>query len=120
MAYSGTTAASSVRNPPVNLLQILGRYTSTASVLGATGLSGNVYGGGGLWVYASTDGSTLIQAPGYFTDGLQLGMRVGDILFNYSASSLGTTVSNLGIGVIVTTNSTAGFNVATGAQIQSS
>lgn len=121
MAYSGSTQVSSLQNPPINIIRALGRLTSTAAVLGSTSVTSNqVLGGTGFWFYSSTDGSTLLQGAGYFTDGFYLGMRVGDLLFNVSASSLGSTPSNLGIGVLVTTNSTAGFNVATGAQIQSS
>lgn len=123
MTYSGTTASATASNPPLLIFRPMARLTSTAAVLGSTAttvVANQVLGGMGLWYYSSTDGSTLIQAPGYFTDGLQLGMRVGDLLFNISASSLGVTVSNLGVGILVTTNSTAGFNVAIGAQIQSS
>lgn len=120
MAYSGTTAASSVQNPPVNLARGIAALTSTAAVLGATGLSGPVLGGTGLWVYSSTDTSTLLQGPGYFTDGAKLGMRTGDMIMNVYASSLGATPSSIQLGCLVTTNSTAGFNVAIGAAIQSS
>lgn len=34
-----------------------------------------------LWVYSSADPIATVQAAGYFTNGLTLGMRVGDIVF---------------------------------------
>lgn len=33
-----------------------------------------------LWVYSSADPIATVQAAGYFTNGLTLGMRVGDIV----------------------------------------
>ena len=34
-----------------------------------------------LWVYSSADPIATVQAAGYFTNGLTLGMRIGDIVF---------------------------------------
>lgn len=34
----------------------------------------------GIWVYSSTDVSTDVDASGYFTNGYQLGMKVGDVV----------------------------------------
>lgn len=32
----------------------------------------------GIWIYSSTDVSTDVDATNYFSNGLQLGMKVGD------------------------------------------
>lgn len=34
-----------------------------------------------LWVYSSADPIATVQGAGYFSNGLTLGMRVGDIIF---------------------------------------
>lgn len=34
-----------------------------------------------IWVYASTDASTVVDGLNYFTDALELGMKVGDLVF---------------------------------------
>jgi len=122
MAYSGATAASSVANPPICVLPagITPVNNAAGNVLGSSLQTTTAFNGGvQIWRYTSSDGSTVIQAPGYFTDGLALGMHIGDILISVSQSSLGTSPT-CAIGVLVTTNSTAGFNVNTGGMIQSS
>lgn len=112
----------STANRPICLAGGMGHISSTLAVIGTTALTAatNVFGGTRLWVYYSSDTSTLIQAPGYFTDGYQLGMRNGDFIINGYASSRGASPSAVQLGIIVTTNSTAGFNVAIGAAIASS
>lgn len=37
--------------------------------------------GGNTWYYTSTDAATAVRVSGYFTNGYDLGMRVGDIVF---------------------------------------
>lgn len=122
MAYSGSTAASSVANPPIALIAagITPYNNASANVLGSSLQTTQPFNGGNqVWRYTSSDASTLAQAAGYFTDGLQLGMRIGDIIFIVAQTSLGTSPT-MNVGVLVTTNSTAGFNVAIGAAIASS
>jgi hypothetical protein len=131
MAYVGTTAASSVANPPILLARGMGQVTSTSGNLlystAATSQSTSsagfpaVTGGTGLWYYASSDPSTTIVGTlSYFTDGLQLGMRNGDLIFMLAPSSGGSTGTVLlGIAALMSTNSTAGFGVVTGTQILS-
>jgi hypothetical protein len=43
------------------------------SSLGGTGAS--------LWAYESADAGTVVDGDGYFSDGDDLGMKVGDIVF---------------------------------------
>ncbi len=50
-------------------------------------------GGPALWVYTSTDVHTDVDAADYFSNGSDLGMRVGDVMFvNKSSATVGTTV----------------------------
>ena len=34
-----------------------------------------------IWFYASVDAATLVRVSGYFTNGYDLGMRAGDLVF---------------------------------------
>jgi hypothetical protein len=54
----------STSNPPVMLLN-------------------SIDGGGAprFWLYKSTDSDATVYAAGYFTNGLELGMQKGDVLF---------------------------------------
>ena len=127
MAYVGTTAASSAANPPMLLARGMGQVTSTNGNLlystAATSQSTSaasfpaLTGGTGLWYYQSVDPTTtIVGTTGYFTDGLQLGMRNGDIIFCLSPSSGGSTATvRLGIAALMSTDSTAGFSVVTGS-----
>ena len=120
MAYNGTTAATSVSNPPILLARGMGQQTNASGNLFYSTASTSydkVSGGTGLWVYQSTDPtSTIVGTVTYFTDGLQLGMRNGDIVFCQSVTSAGSTSSFLmGAATLFTTNSTAGFSAATGS-----
>lgn len=50
-------------------------------------------GGEQLWIYTSTDVHTDVDASDYFTDGSNLGLKVGDIMFvSKSDATIGTTV----------------------------
>lgn len=40
-----------------------------------------VGGGPNVWVYASADNLAAVRVAGYFSNGYDLGMRVGDIVF---------------------------------------
>lgn len=123
MAYSGTTAASSDRNPPLCLTGGIGQpsvntYNGVLSPTTAQSTAPYV-GGTNLWYYRSSDSATIASSPLYFTDGLQLGMKSGDVMMHVRQSSYGTSPT-LSFGVLVTTDSTAGFNLAQGGVIQSS
>lgn len=49
--------------------------------------------GPALWTYTSTDVHTDVDESGYITNGDELGMKVGDIVFvSKSAATIGTTV----------------------------
>lgn len=37
-----------------------------------------VAGGGAIWMYRSTDNAAAVNAANYFTNGYELGMKVGD------------------------------------------
>jgi len=97
MAYSGSTASSSVANPPSLIGGPLTRGSS----------SGPNPRGGQTWHYTSTDGSTVTSASAYFTDAWYLGMRPSDVIFGTYQSSVGST-DRYSYRLIVTSVTTAG------------
>lgn len=49
--------------------------------------------GPALWTYTHTDIHTAVDEPNYFTNGAELGMKVGDVVFvSKSDATIGTTV----------------------------
>jgi len=104
MAYAGSTASSSVANPPALTSGQLTRSSSR---------SGPSPRGGSIWSYNSTDGSTVSSASAYFTDALYLGMRPGDIVHGTYYSSVGST-DRYAYRLIVTSVTTAGAVCSTG------
>jgi hypothetical protein len=81
MSYSGSTAATP--NPPINVTGGLGIGR------GSTALTG---GNKNLWMYNSTNLTTDIVASGFFSDGVALGMRPGDIVLGTQYTSAGSSV----------------------------
>lgn len=110
MAYNGTTSTSP--NPPRCLFPAMGMplgWNSTSVQQRA----------GQVWFYNSSDASTAWMNAGYFTDGRQLGMKIGDMLLGLSWSTESSTGHVFVGGALVTTNSTAGWNLSTGGAVTS-
>jgi len=106
MAYSGTTAASSLRNPPrlVSGGALYGQPTSTG--LSTAPSSPNVQGGQ-IWYYCSTNKTTDLTATGFFADGYNLGMRPGDLVIATQFTSAGSSVI-MSIHPVTVVNTTSG------------
>lgn len=124
MAYVGTSAASSLQNLPINIINGLATQNSpvAGTLFSATAATSYAaFGGGiGLWMYQSSDPtSTITGTNTYFTDGLQLGMRNGHVIICQAATSLGSTVFLMGMGILYSTNSSAGFSVVPGGILYS-
>ncbi len=49
-----------------------------------------IMAGASLWYYTDADIDADVDATGYFTDGHDLGMRVGDILFHFDTAGVAT------------------------------
>ncbi len=78
-AYVGTTAASSVANPPIELMNSLG------------GQGNRPLAGSALWYYNSSNSSTEFTTSNFFTDGYYLGMKAGDVVICVYTASAGST-----------------------------
>lgn len=117
MAYLGSTAASSVANPPRALIS---RFAGVpASTQLSTAVGGNTYReqGGGVYFYSSSHGSSAACDTNFFTDAWYLGIRPGDALWGVQWTTLGSSVVQY-FGVF-TSVSTAGANISTGSLITS-
>jgi hypothetical protein len=111
MAYSGSTAASTVANPPS---RIDAGLLSQRNIRESTSLAE----GGALWTYTSTNLTTDLTAASFFSDADRLGMRNGDILMSASYTSEGSS-SILVIGVIQFDSTSAASIGSTGSMITS-
>lgn len=119
MAYFGSTELSSVQNPP----QLIGASAGARTILGTSNMtawSSGVTRAGGMqtWRYISTNLTTDVVVAGFFTDGQRLGMQIGDVLVGIQYSSAGSSFISY-MGVLTTTNSSAGWNLSTGGTITS-
>lgn len=100
MAYIGTTAASSIQNPPVCVSPGIGgaaRIASTACIFGNR-----------LWMFASTDTSSSPFTANYFSDAKNLGMKQGDVVICVGMTSTVASSQVLMLGAVgaVTTDGT--------------
>lgn len=115
MAYSGTTAATSLANPPRQML------VASMSMTATTGLSTTPSApngqGGAMWYYSSTNLTTDLTATNFFSDGKTLGMHPGDMVMGVQFSSAGSTVTSF-MGAIVGV-STSGASLSTGSLMTS-
>lgn len=107
MAYTGTTAASSVQNPPMRIGGSVSGITQTLST-GGSGCS--------LWMYNSSNGTTDALVANFFTDAYRLGMRKGDVVIMQGCT--GTTV-NLVIGVLGAVTTDGACIGSTGSMLSS-
>ncbi len=82
MAYAGTTAASSLANPPIQIAKGLG------TLLGSTAAGSKR----GLWFYSSTNLTTDLTAAGFFSDAKKLGMAEGDLVIGVQYTSAGSSM----------------------------
>jgi len=100
MTYVGTTAESSVRNPPR-------RIDSGLLSQRNRGESTSINEGGALWTYTSSNLTTSLITTGFFSDGALLGMRNGDIVIANTQSTQSSTGSILFLGVVTGVSSTS-------------
>lgn len=112
MAYSGTTAASSVANPPNQIARVVGGRLSASS-------SASAGGGGGLWLYNSTNLTTDMTAAGFFAEAGSMGMKQGDIVMGVQASSAGSTTQIAYLGVLGAVSTAGAAALSTGGTMTS-
>lgn len=113
--YVGSTAASTASNPPVVLKSVIGGVLSNCNTGSTTPVSNLAVGsmGGKLWMYSSTNNTTDVAGvAGFFNDGPQLGMKLGDVLIGiYSTANSTTPIAYM--GVLVSSAGSTSFTLAT-------
>lgn len=108
MAYSGSTAASSVANPPRRMIDpIMSMGATTGFTVTPNAPNGQ---GGGLWYYCSTNTTAEVVGANFFTDGKALGMRPGDVVIGVHFTTAGSS-GTVSLGV-VTGVSTSGASLS--------
>lgn len=63
--------------------------------------------GKSVWLYSSTDVDSAVNASNYFSDGVALGMRVGDVVLVSDTTT--PKVSLHGVASVTTTAATTAF-----------
>ena len=115
MSYSGSTASSSVANPPAKVTQGIAAYDRSSTAL-STAIPG-VKQGASLWLYNSTNKTTDMTVANFFSDAYDIGIRPGDIVMGIQYSSAASS------GVLffggITGVSTSGAALSTGCTITS-
>jgi hypothetical protein len=116
MAYSGSTASSTLANPPRLLVQGLSRAVGTTGLTTAPSAPNSQ--GGSLWYYCSTNLTTDVLASGFFSDGKALGMAPGDAVISVQFSSAGSSVQSM-LGVITAITTAGAASMSTGGTMTS-
>lgn len=116
MAYSGSTAATTIANPP---RRIAGGLATPPQSTGLTTAptAGPGAQGGSIWYYCSTNATTDLTASAFFTDGWYLGMRPGDLVLGAQFTSAASSVVTF--WGAVASASTAGASLSTGSLVTS-
>lgn len=104
MAYYGTTAASSLANPPVPLN---GPLTKSPSSLGNTGRGLTV------WAYKSSSTPAQVSVANFISDAYYIGMRPGDLVLGSYFSSAGSS-TGYHYRLVCTNVTTSGATFSTG------
>jgi len=93
MTYSGSTAASSLANPPMRIAGGLGGVSEQSTASG---------GGRGVWLYNSSHSTTQLTDTAFFTDAYYLGMKQGDIVMGAQATGSSVGVYMGVVGAVTT------------------
>ncbi len=121
MAYLGSTQASSLANPPRNIVSRFAGAPGSTQLSTAVPADGarSAYAtqGGGLWLYSSSHGSTACMDTNFFSDAWNIGMRPGDVLIGVQWTTLGSSLVTF-IGTIGAV-STSGAALSTGGTMTS-
>ena len=128
MGYQSSTTGSTIANVPIKVAYgglAAGGY-STSGNQGLLSTNTSAYGpvtkaANSIWVYNTTDASTLLISTTYFTDAQLLGMRMGDIVMGTAAaSSAPGSANNIMYVGSLSQVTTAGAGIAsTAAMLQS-
>lgn len=121
--YNGSTAGSTLANPPVLMKSAIGGHvlyaTSgfTSATTGFANLPSSTLGPSGakIWFYSSTNiFSDIFGTLNAFGDGINLGMSNGDIIFGVQSSAF-STAPFLWASVLCSSLGSTGMGVSSAA-----
>jgi hypothetical protein len=72
-------------------------------------MSGPLTGAGKVWMYRSTDSTSAVDDSGYFTNGYDLGMRVGDLVYVFDTD----TSDTMSLHRVTVANTTGSVTIST-------
>lgn len=119
MSYSGSTAGSTLANPPM----LISSGMSKVALNNGSTVNGAGKGSGAqLWLYSSTNSATEASSGTnsgtFFSDAYYLGMKNGDVVIMVGATA--ATTLGIAIGAVQGITSTgAGGYISTGSIITS-
>lgn len=105
--------AYSTDNRPYVIASAMGgaAQSTVGASTAVTGFAQN--GGGTIWGYTSSDPVATVTGSSYFTDGWNLGMRIGDPVFIRDTGQGSTIALSIGVVTAVTTTFSSGYAGAT-------
>lgn len=110
MAYSGSTAASSLQNSPMLFQRTLGGGARLATTTTPMAL--------GFWMFGTTEASSNAFTANYISDAFYIGMKPGDVVCIVGQTSTVASSQTLTFGVVGAV-STAGTQLSTWSFISS-
>lgn len=110
LTYNGTTAGSTLANPPVVMAAAIGGRLNWVTS-GSTVDVGTYGAGAKIWFYSSSNAASELAALNSFGDGVALGMTRGDVLIGVT-STAGSTAPICFMGVLVTSGGATGFGLS--------
>ena len=110
LTYNGTTAGSTLANPPVLMKSAVGGHVQYATTGSTAGVSNLPVGASGakIWFYSSSNAASECAGTGAFNDGVALGMTIGDILLGVTTTAA-STAPIFYAGVLVTSAGSTSF-----------
>lgn len=110
LAYNGTTAGSTLANPPVLLMSAIGGHVQFATTGSTAGISNLPIGASGakIWFYSSSNTAAELAALNSINDGVALGMTIGDLMLGVTSTAVSTAPIGY-LGVLVTSAGATGF-----------
>lgn len=107
LTYNGTTAGSTLANPPVLMKSAMGghlQYVTSGSTVAPM-----TYGSGAkIWFYASSNAASELAGAAAINDGVALGMTIGDVMLGVTTTA-GSTAPIFFAGVLVTSGGSTSF-----------
>lgn len=114
LTYRGSTAGSTLANPPVLLAAAIGGHVQYVTSGSTAAVSPNMptgASGAKLWFYSSSNVGTDLVALNSIGDGVALGMTIGDVLLGVQTSA-DSTSPFLYLAVLASSAGATGFGLS--------